>query len=294
MSTIEILQVSNGRRVSVHRLNDGGGRPVVFCHAAPGSGAFDPDPAVTARHDVTLLAPDRPGYGDADPVGAGEWASVASAADDVAAVLDERAIRGTGVVGWSAGGRVALALAARRPDLVERVAVVATPTPNEHLPWIPPEQMAGIDALRGLPPEQAHAAMTEQLAPTIPADPYSREAIAQLGASDADAADLDDTAARKRLGAMLEPAFRQGAAGMAQDIVGYCIAPWGFEPGGVTQPVLLVYGGADPIAAEPHARWWEQELPDARLTLVADAGHLVVIRSWDQILAFVAAAPVRA
>ena len=93
-------------------------RVVLFCHAAPGDGSFDPDPAVTAAHGVRLVAPDRPGYGGSDPVGEDEFATVDGAADDAAALLDE--LRGpgatAGVAGWSNGGWVALALAARRPD----------------------------------------------------------------------------------------------------------------------------------------------------------------------------------
>jgi pimeloyl-ACP methyl ester carboxylesterase len=43
------------------------------------------------------------------------------------------------VVGWSAGGRVALALAARHPDVVRSVAVVCTPAPDDEVAWVPEE-----------------------------------------------------------------------------------------------------------------------------------------------------------
>ena len=61
---------------------------------------------------------------------------MATAADDLAGVLDCLPVERVGVVGWSAGGRVALALAARRPDLVDRVVVLATPAPDEEVPRI--------------------------------------------------------------------------------------------------------------------------------------------------------------
>ena len=110
----------DGRQVKVYDLTPDApaGAPVVlFCHAAPGSGDFDPDPAVTAARGVRLIAVDRPGYGGSDAVGDDEFATVALAADDAAAALEAVLAPGAtaGVVGWSAGGRVALALAERRP-----------------------------------------------------------------------------------------------------------------------------------------------------------------------------------
>src|SRR5688500_4339700 len=78
------------RHVEVHVLAAAGDRTIVLCHAAPGAGNLDPDPARTAERAVTLPAVDRPGYGGSDRVRSGEWATVASAADDIASVLDER------------------------------------------------------------------------------------------------------------------------------------------------------------------------------------------------------------
>ncbi len=55
------------------------------------------------------------------------------------------------MAGWSAGGRVALALAARHPELVGRAGVIAAPAPDEEVPWYGDENRAMVDALRGLP-----------------------------------------------------------------------------------------------------------------------------------------------
>ena len=128
--------------------------------------------------------------------------------------------------------------------------MVATPAPDEEVPWIPPEQNAGLEAMRGMAPEEVHAALTQQLAPLV-TDPA--QAVTLLGAGPADQAALDAPGARDRLEAMLRNAFAQGAAGMAADIAGYCLAPWGFEPEQVGAKTLLVYGADDPVAG-PRAR----------------------------------------
>lgn len=286
---VEMVVREEGRRVAVYRLADGDtGRTVVLCHAAPGAGAFDPDPEQTWARGVTLLAVDRPGYGQSDPVQGATWASVGAAADDVAAVLDHMTTGPVGVAGWSAGGRVALALAARRPDLVDRVVVIATPAPQEDVPWVPPEHQAGLDALRGQPPGAMHAALREQLAALVPDDVTTDAALASLGAGPADAAALAVPGARLRLARMLEAAFAQGAAGMAADITGYSLQPWGFEPGAVQAKTLLLYGAADPAIGSRHGAWWQKRLPNARLEMVPGAGHLLIIPMWGRALSHLA------
>jgi pimeloyl-ACP methyl ester carboxylesterase len=233
-----------------------------------------------------LLAADRPGYGRSDPTSDTKWADVGSAADDLAAALDRLASGPVGVAGWSAGGRVALALAARRPDLVDRVVVLATPAPNDQVPWIPPEQQAGLEALRGLAPGAALATLSQQLAPLVPQN--AADALGMLAASPADEAALAAPNARARLIHMLENAFAQGATGMAGDILGYCLQPWGFEPEAVQAKTLLLYGSRDPVAGPRHGSWWQKRLPNARLEVVPDAGHLLILAMWGRALSHLA------
>jgi pimeloyl-ACP methyl ester carboxylesterase len=290
METIAEVTLKNGRRLAVHRIAAGSGPPVVLCHAAPGSGRFDPDPDQTCARDVTLLSVDRPGYGGSTPVGPDEWATVGSAADDLAEVLDQLGTGPVGVAGWSAGGRVALALAARRPDLVSRLVLLATPAPDEEVPWIPPEYRAALAALAAQPPGVVHEALAAQLAAVVPADPHSPEALGLLGGGPADDLVRAEPGARDRLGGMFAGAFAQGAAGMAADIAGYCLRPWGFEPAEVAAKTLLLYGDEDPVAGPEHGRWWQRKIPDARLEEVPAAGHLLVVPMWHRVLAHLAPA----
>lgn len=291
-STVRHIERPGGRLVAVHDLTPElplDAPVVLFSHIAPGSGAFDPDPAVTAQLGVRLIGLDRPGYGGSDPVSGEEFATVALAADDAAAVLEDVLTPGAtaGVIGWSAGGRVALALAARRPDLVTRVAVIGTPAPDEEVSWIPAEHKAGIEALRGASVSDAHAALSASFAPML--DALTGDArFALLGVGEADAAALARPGVADRLRVMLDGTLAQGAIGMAADVAGYTLAPWGFEPRDVAVEVLLGYGAADELGP-PHGEWWQGALPKARLEIVPDVGHLVVVPFWEQALAHVSA-----
>lgn len=290
MSTREVL-LRNGRRAAVH-VTEGAasGRTVVFCHSAPGAGAFDPDPAATAARGVTLIGVDRPGYGGSDPMPDASWADVGAVADDLAEILDQMGTGPVGLAGWSAGGRVALAVAARRPDLVDRVVVVATPAPDDAVPWIPPQQKAALDALRDRPAAAAHAALTAQLSGVVASspEPAPHGRLALLGVGDADSHALAMPGADERLDAMLNAAFAQGLTGLVSDVAGYCLRPWGFDAADVRAKTLLLNGSADPIAGPRHAKWWQRRLPDARFEQVPGAGHLVMMPMWERALAHLA------
>lgn len=288
MARVEAFVLKSGRRVAVHVLAEHADGPTVaFCHPSPGSGAFDPDPAVTAERAVSLIALDRPGYGGSEPMALDAWASVARVADDLAEVLSARGKGPFGVAGWSAGGRVALALAARHPALVSRVVVIATPAPDEEVSWIPPEHKAGLDALRGQSPEAATGALAGQMAAIVPADPRAPEALDLLGRSPADEHILAAPGVQDRLGGMIARAFAQGAAGMAAEVAGYSLQPWGFVPEEVHAKTLLLYGDKDPIGGK-HARWWKARLSNARVEMAPGLGHFLAIPLWRRALAHLA------
>jgi pimeloyl-ACP methyl ester carboxylesterase len=144
-----------------------------------------------------------------------------------------------------------------------------------------------IEELRDRPPGEVHAELITRLARLLPADPYAPQSLIAVGAGPADEVALRG-GGRDRLGKMLSKAYAQGVTGLAADIAGYCLRPWGFEPSDVAAKTLLLYGSQDPIAASRHGRWWQERLPDARLEMVPGAGHLVVIPMWQRVLSHLA------
>jgi pimeloyl-ACP methyl ester carboxylesterase len=282
MSEIDRL----GRTVAVHDLTPDASAdaPVVLlCHSAPGSGSFDPDPDVTAAAGIRLIGVDRPGYGGSAPV-RDRFATIGLAADDAAAVLADLLPAGAtaGVTGWSAGGRVALALAARHPELVDRVGVIAAPAPDEEVPWYGDENRAMVDALRGLPPADVTARLAAMFEGLL-AGAGDEALLGLAGVDDADA-DVLTAPVRERLRAMLGAATAQGVTGMVADLAGYTLADWGFTPSQITADVLLVYGANDERVPPAHGEWFRDRLPSAELQMWPGVGHLVVVPAWRRVL----------
>lgn len=104
------------------------------------------------------------------------------------------------------GGRVALALAARHRELVDRVAVVATPAPDEQVPWLAPQLRAQLGTLLRMGPEKAYGKLG------VPRD--GAQVLAGLGVRD-----------DGRLAAMFEAAYRQGPIGVLADTAGVLLRP---------------------------------------------------------------------
>lgn len=282
MESMDTITLPDDRTLAYDVTGPADGAVVVLCHAAPGSRCFDPDPVATAASGVRLVSVDRPGYGGSDPVPDGVLPTIPRWADDTAAVLDSLGVSEAVLVGWSAGGRVAAAVAARRPDLARALFLVAAPAPDDDVPWIPPAYREQIDQLRSDPP----AAAARLAAMLGPASEQPADDLASMSAGPADEAALGgDAGLRARVVAMLAEASRQGHVGLAADIVSYTIADWGFDPAAIGAPTTCVYGGADPIVPPPHGEWWARRIPAADLDVVERAGHLVIVDAWPLALA---------
>jgi pimeloyl-ACP methyl ester carboxylesterase len=278
------IELKDGRTLAVGETGDAGsGRVVVLCHPAPGSRVLDPDPVATAAAGVRLITVDRPGYGESSPLAAGTVPAIPTFAGDIVAALDHLAIENVAAVGWSAGGRVALALAAARPERVRAVAVVATPAPQEVVPWIPEEHVVMLDSLRPDLPS-ATRRLAEVMAGMAQVPPAA--AVVQvMGGPEDEAALAADPGRRARLEAMMDAAHVQGAAGIAADIVSYTLADWGIDFGAVVAPTTLVYGANDQVAGPAHGEWYRSREPHAELVVVPGIGHLVGLTAWREVLA---------
>lgn len=282
------FELRSGRGIGVSAAGDPiADRLVVFCHPTPGAGGFDPDPIVTGPWGLHLLILDRPGYGASDPVDAAHG-SVQDRADDLAEYLrrSERTARmvdgarfgSVGVVGWGSGGVFALSLAARHPDLVDRLAIVGTPAPPQA------GALVGLtdawERREVLPGEDA-AAIAATLPDGVPG-------IDSLGIAADDPVLATHGGLRNRLERMLGEGWRQGPNGAATDLAALRDGSWADELDRVTASALIVHGDADPVVTAEDGRWYRSRLADARTATVDGTGRLALVREWRRILDHVA------
>ena len=171
-------------------------------------------------------------------------------------------IKRFGVIGWSAGGPHALAVAATAPVRVSRVALVGS---------MPP-----ADGVAVLPRDVQRLMRVARVAPWLAArglERWGRSAPPPTGN-----AATDEAYARGRV-----ESFRAGGLWLARELA-YLGRPWGFELDEVRAPVTLWWGERDHVCPPSIAGEYARRLPDATLRLVDDT-HQLLFSRWREILA---------
>jgi pimeloyl-ACP methyl ester carboxylesterase len=261
------LKLSDGRTLHIYDAwADGGARLAVFWHhGTPNLGA-PPDPLLpaAAQRGIRWVSYDRPGYGGSTPH---PGRDLAAAAADVAGIADALGIGQFAVMGHSSGSGYALACGALLAERVLGVVGVAglAPFHAEGLDWFAGMGAAGAADLRAA--AQGRAALEDHLAATD----FDPEQF-----TPADHAAL--AGAWSWLGEVAGQALEGGLGGMVDDDLA-TVAPWGFYPGQVRPPVLLLHGGQDRVAPSSHAKWLASRIPSAELWLRPDDGHISVLNS---------------
>ncbi len=191
---------------------------------------------------------DLPGYGATPSV-------TPYTADSLADAVAARIEQPIDLVGWSMGGMIALALAARHPDKVARLVLVGSS----------PAFVAAADWPHGMAPEilaEFVDALTADYRATL-----SR--FLSLQARGGDAAREVISRLRERMREQAEPNPATLAAGLellrAVDLRG--------RVGQVTCPTLLVHGAHDTLCPAAAAVWLAQRLSHGRLALHERASH---------------------
>jgi pimeloyl-ACP methyl ester carboxylesterase len=239
--------------VRLHYRDEGAGAPLLLLHGLTAS-LFSWDRcAEILSGKLRVLRLDLPGHGLTGPHPAGRygWADMASL---TTRFLDELGVERASVAGSSLGGAVAWQLAARFPERVDRLVLLAPigyPMPGK-LPW----------PLRLL----AHPVLGPALSRFTP----RREFMKRLAATYGDPALIDARDADRQF-RLFRRAGNRAALGA-------------FLRGGpipdprpllakITAPTLLLWGSRDTVAPPAVAERFARDIPGAEVRVIEGAGH---------------------
>jgi pimeloyl-ACP methyl ester carboxylesterase len=231
----------------------GSGLPLVLLHAFPldhSMWAFQEPLA----EQVRLVVPDLRGFGGSDEA---VPESIAALAVDVVALLDAVHVAGPAVIcGISMGGYVAQHVAARHPDRVAAVILVATKLEADSA-----EARAGRTDLAAKVGRLGLGILADAMIPRLLAD--SAEARRAPGRAD------------------VESLLRRTILAQRVETVQTALAALGARPD-MTEPLrqlrapaLLVAGAEDAITPPECLQAAEAIIPRAKLLIVPAAGHMV-------------------
>jgi len=287
MGLAHTLTLADGRTLGFDDVGDPAGVPILYVHGTPDSRrARHPDDGLSADRGVRLVALDRPGFGLSSPHRA---ATVGSFADDAIALADHLGIDRWRPFAWSGGATYAAAVAARHPARVERAAIAAglVPFAAYATPGILDDADGGRHLVADLGTELGPAGMAEIAAPMLAPHPCDEALAREHLLETADPrrrADLESIAgAADVLVAGLVDAVAQGLDGLIRDLE-LQVEPPDVDWRAITCRVDLWYGERDTTAPVAFGRWWAGELTDAALHVQADAGHLVALTHWAEII----------
>jgi pimeloyl-ACP methyl ester carboxylesterase len=277
----ESMVLDDGRSLSWYEHGDRSGPPCVFLPGSATSGrAGAALHAAATACGIRVISPDRPGLGRSDPAPRrplADWAS------DVEQLANHLALERFGLLGHSAGGAYALAVACRLSDRVT-CTVVGAGSPPYSESWTRAEGVVSrmSRCYNGL------AVRTPRLfgALHLLSAPRSAKAVDRLtalaargGSPNAEFA-RDYPAETRAAMEALGDGCRQGCSGPANDIATLC-RPWGFDLREVTGPVEWWHGEQDTNISPRSGREITSRLPLVTTHFV-DGGHYVLFAHATQ------------
>jgi pimeloyl-ACP methyl ester carboxylesterase len=204
--------------------------------------------------------------------------------DDYIELADQIGLPPSPVIGWSGGGRFALALGFRAPELVPVIGVVAGRGPIDEVPGaydrLSPDDRAIVELLAhdraaGLVAIRKEGAWLE-------GDGYRTMFEPSWG--DADDRVLADPPNLEAMRAMIREGTRQGVAGYEADVAAAWTG-WGFAVSDIRQPVRLWWGESDLDTDRRGLDYLAASIPQATFVTYPGEGHLLPISRWGDLLA---------
>ncbi len=232
----------------MHIEKIGSGAPLVLVHGWGMHGGVWMDVAARLAQDFSVHSVDLPGHGASAPLPEADL-------DALVRALSARFSEPVAVCGWSLGGQIALRWAAREPEQVRRLIMVAsTPCFAEREDWSF-GMASAVLAKFAVELEQSHVATLRRfIALQLRGSEKERELLALL---------------REQLFSRGEPDMTSLRAGLAilRDVDQRGELP------GIRQPTLVIAGERDKLTPPEASHYLARTMPSARVVEVAGAAH---------------------
>ncbi len=266
------MRLPDGRLLAWLEVGDPDGRPVMFFHGGADSRLESLLLADAARRQgVRLIAAERPGFGLSDPLHA---RTVLGWAEDVSALASQLKLDAFDVMGHSAGGPYALAVAVALPDHVRQVVVVAGAAPwaaGARGMWFP----LRLARLLAVYIPALHRAFLRKHRRDLENPDHFIQQYSRISRGDgALFAERPDIAAM--LVADMREGYRQGVTSASYEANLY-FGTWEFELADVRKPTHLFYGTDDANVAPTWGAYLHAHLPHANLNTCAGEGHISIL-----------------
>ena len=275
-ATDHTISTADGRIIRLLEAGQPDGVPVLVLRGSPHSRLlYDLWVEDAESRGIRLICYERPGYGGSTRQ---PGRSVASAANDVAAIAKHLALSRLLVWGVSGGGPHALACAALLPDLVVAAAALGSIAPYaaeglDYFAGMGEENVADTKAaLKGA--ETHRQAVEASASKLLRADPQTLVQVLQSLLCPVDAAVLTTDFAHFVLRSVRE-GIGENRNGMMDDDIAH-VTPWGFELSRIRIPVLLMHGQQDQFVPVSHSKWLASKIPNAESRFLAEDAHLTL------------------
>ncbi len=272
----------DGRIVAWSESGLADGRPILRMPGTPGSRlSIRADRTPWIERSLRVITTERPGFGASTRL---EGHGFAEHADDVVAILDELGIDRLPIYGGSGASPHLLALAARHSERVAAVTVLVGSAPLDG------DETGQLIDLNALEQRLFDAGdldeiwrMIDEVRTQLLSDPLAAFRSIMESSTAVDRAILEDPAWQRGFVIGVTEALREGVGGWYDEgLAG--LRPWDFDLADVHADVTWWHSDGDRNCPLSAARRLVGQLPNARLRIWDDAGHLTPYHHEPEIL----------
>ncbi len=260
-------QLPDGRNISYMEYGPTEGTPLLYFHGFPGSHEdiqlFEGS-ALAEQLNVRLIAVNRPGYDNSDPM---PKRSLLDFPEDVASLATHLGLKKFSILAYSGGGPFALACAFAIPDRIDHIGIVSGMGPADA-----PEAKKGKSMM--IP--KAPLLILKGMKKMMKKKPEKFKANMKKGFAEVDQKIYEIPLVVESLLSTLEVALSQGIDGAKEDAIIYK-KEWGFSLTEIDHHILMWHGGEDKNVKVETARYVSENLPNCTPVFLDKEGHLSLI-----------------